>query len=49
MSNEIPIDIDVVIGLYKNAIAELTHSNIMLQAEIIQLKEELKTLRKKEG
>lgn len=41
MEEKFEIDINVIIELYKKRVGELENENILLQAQILRLKEEL--------
>lgn len=43
------LDIKLVLELYKEEIAKLQNENILLKAEVIQLREKLKTAEYPEG
>lgn len=43
------LDIKLVLQLYKEEIAELQNENILLKAEVIQLREKLKAAEYPEG
>ena len=43
------LDIKLVLQLYKEEIAELQNENILLKAEVIQLREKLKAVEYSEG
>lgn len=43
------LDIKIVLQLYKEEIAKLQNENILLKAEVIQLREKLKAVEYPEG
>lgn len=43
------IDIQILIGLYKEEVMKLQNENVVLKAQVIQLKKDMEEMKKKES